>query len=188
MRFKDSPYVKGVRQVLHAPREPRGLCLEKQFVKSVQLLGELGLSYDLCMRNTELEDGAKLIDACPATRFILDHCGNADVQSRDQAAWRRGIATVAARKNVICKISGIIASAKPDAWTAADLAPIIRTTIAEFGPGRVIFGGDWPVCTLAASYRQWVEALREILREIKMDPADQRKLFYDNAVKFYQLA
>jgi predicted TIM-barrel fold metal-dependent hydrolase len=187
-RFKDSPYIKGVRQVLHPPREPRGLCLEKQFIKSVQLLGELGMSYDLCMRNTELEDGAKLIDACPGTRFILDHCGNGDVQSRDRTAWQRGLAAVAARKNVVCKISGIIASAKPDAWTAADLAPIIRTTISEFGPDRVMFGGDWPVCTLAATYRQWVEALRENLGELKMTAADQRQLFHDNAVKFYGLA
>jgi len=188
MRFKGSPFIKGVRQVLHPPSTPRGLCLDKQFIQSVQLLGELGMSYDLCMRNSELEDGAKLIDACPGTRFILDHCGNGDVQSKDRSTWQRGLAAVAARKNVICKISGIVASAKPDAWTAADLAPIIRTTIQEFGIDRVIFGGDWPVCTLAATYRQWVETLREILNEMKMSTADQRKLFHDNAAQFYGLA
>ena len=188
MRFKGSPYIKGVRQVLHPPGTPRGLCLDKQFIRSAQLLGELGMSYDLCMRDSELEDGAKLIDACPGTRFILDHCGNGDVQSKDRTTWQKGLAVVAARKNVVCKISGIVASAKPDAWTTADLAPIIRTTIGEFGPARVMFGGDWPVCTLAASYRQWVEALRGILIEMKMSTADQRKLFHDNAVKFYGLA
>lgn len=186
-RFKDSLYIKGVRQVLHPANTPRGLCLDKRFIQSVRLLGELGMSYDLCMRNSELEDGAKLIDACPATRFILDHCGNANVQSTDRSAWQRGLATVAARTNVVCKISGIIASAKPDAWTRADLAPIIRTTIAEFGIDRVMFGGDWPVCNLAATYRQWVESLRELLTEMNMTPADQRRLFHDNAVKFYGL-
>ncbi len=187
-RFKGNPYIKGVRQVLHPPGTPRGLCLDKQFIRSVQLLGELGLSYDLCMRNNELEDGAKLIDACPDTRFILDHCGNGDVQSKDRSLWQRGLAAVAARKNVDCKISGIVASAKPDGWSAVDLDPIIRTTIGEFGIDRVMFGGDWPVCTLAATYRQWVEALRKVLNEMKVSAADQRKVFSDNAVQFYELS
>src|SRR5262245_65119759 len=187
VQFKGSPYIKGVRQVLHAATAPRGLCLDKQFISSVRMLGELGMSYDLCMRNTELEDGAKLIDACPDSRFILDHCGNGDVQSKDRSVWHNGLAAVAARKNVVCKVSGIVASAKPDAWTAADLAPFIRTTITEFGIDRVMFGGDWPVCTLAATYRQWVEALRQILDEMQLSTADKRKLFYDNAVRFYGL-
>jgi L-fuconolactonase len=187
LQFKGSPYIKGVRQVLHAVTAPRGLCLDKQFISSVRMLGELGMSYDLCMRNTELEDGARLIDACPDSRFILDHCGNGDVQSNDRSVWRQGLTAVAARKNVVCKVSGIVASAKPDAWTAADLAPIIRTTITEFGIDRVMFGGDWPVCTLAATYRQWVEALRQILDEMQLSAADKRKLFYDNAVRFYGL-
>jgi L-fuconolactonase len=188
LQFKDSPYIKGVRQVLHPEGTPRGLCLDKQFIRSVQLLGELGMSYDLCMRNDELEDGAKLIDGCPGTRFILDHCGNGDVQSKDRSTWQKGLSAIAAHKNVMCKISGIVASAKPDAWTAADLTPIIGSTINEFGIDRVMFGGDWPVCTLAASYRQWVEALRQILREMQMSAADQRKLFHDNAEQFYGLA
>ena len=71
--------------------------------------------------------------------------------------------------------------------TGAALQPIIRTTIGEFGIDRVMFGGDWPVCTLAATYRQCVEVLREILNEMKMSPTDQRKLFHDNAVRFYGL-
>jgi predicted TIM-barrel fold metal-dependent hydrolase len=186
-RFKDSKYIKGVRQVLHGAATPRGHCLDKKFIASVRLLGELGMSYDLCMRNGELEDGARLIDACPDTRFILDHCGNGDVQSKDHSAWQRGLAAVAARKNVVCKVSGIIASAKPDAWRPADLEPIIRYTIDQFGPDRVMFGGDWPVCTLAATFRQWVEALREILDGMNLATTDQRKLFHDNAIKFYRL-
>jgi predicted TIM-barrel fold metal-dependent hydrolase len=140
------------------------------------------------MRNTELEDGAMLIDACPGTRFILDHCGNGDVQSKDRSAWNKGLAAVATRKNVVCKVSGIVASAKPDAWTAADLAPIIHSTIGEFGIDRVMFGGDWPVCTLAATYRQWVDALRQILEEMQLSAADKRKLFYNNAARFYGLS
>src|SRR5260370_16332003 len=162
-RFKGSPYIKGVRQVLHNEDVPAGTCLGDQFKKSVRLLGELGLSFDLCMRSGELLDAARLIDACPDTRFILDHCGNANVQSRDRSQWQRDIAAVAQRKNVIGKVSGIVASAKPGQWSADDLAPIVNHTLSVFGPDRVVFGGDWPVCTLAATYKQWVEALRSIV-------------------------
>ena len=137
------------------------------------------------MRPTELLDAAKLIDACPDTRFILDHCGNANVQAKDRTQWQRDIGAVAKRKNVVCKVSGIVVTAKPGAWTADDLAPIDNHALEVFGPDRVMFGGDWPVCTKAATYRQWVEALKAIVRE--RPAAEQRKLFHDNAVAFYGL-
>jgi predicted TIM-barrel fold metal-dependent hydrolase len=184
-QFKDSPYIKGIRQVLHVPETPAGYCLEKPFVAGIRLLGELGLSFDLCMRNAELADGAKLIDACPDTRFILDHCGNADVQSKDRTKWKKDMEQIAKRKNVVGKVSGFIASAKKGAWKVEDLAPIVNHTLEVFGPDRVMFGGDWPVCTLAASYREWVDALRTIVKD--RGRAEQRKLFHDNAAKFYRL-
>ncbi len=200
-RFKDSPYIKGVRQVLHAPDAKQGLCLEKTFVASVRLLGELGMSFDLCMRPAELADGVKLADLCPDTRLIVDHCGNADPKafrksnqtdssttadepSHNADHWRRDIAELAKRRNVICKISGIVARA-PQGWTAADLAPIINHCLDHFGPDRVIFGSDWPVCLLGASLRQWVTALKDVISH--RSEADQRKLLHDNAVRLYRL-
>jgi predicted TIM-barrel fold metal-dependent hydrolase len=184
--FKDSQYIKGVRQVLHNANVPTGYCLDPKFIKGIQLLGELGMSFDLCMRPTELLDAAKLIDACPGTRFILDHCGNADAQDKDRTQWRSDMATVAQRKNVVCKVSGIVASAKPGQWTVDDLAPLVNHTLDVFGPDRVMFGGDWPVCTLTAIYRQWVQALVSIVGS--RGEAERRKLFHDNAMKFYALA
>jgi predicted TIM-barrel fold metal-dependent hydrolase len=184
-RFKGSKHVKGLRQVLHGEGTKAGYCLEPAFVRGVRLLGEYGLSFDLCMRPGELLDGAKLIDQCPDTRFILDHCGNADVRAKDRSQWQKDIGEVAKRKNVVCKVSGIVASAKPGAWSADDLAPIVKHTLEVFGPDRVMFGGDWPVCTLAASYAQWVAALKEIMKGRSAE--EQKKLFHDNAVKFYGL-
>ncbi|MBI3912463.1 MAG: amidohydrolase family protein [Armatimonadetes bacterium] len=184
-RFAGVPYVKGVRQVLHVATTPPGYCLDPQFVRGIQLLGELGMSFDLCMRSPELQDGVQLVDACPHTRFILDHCGNASVQAPDLSQWQKDIAALAARQNVVCKVSGIVASAKPGVWRPADLEPIVKHVLREFGPDRVLFGGDWPVCTLTATYRQWVEALWWIVRDL--GPADQRQLFHDNAVRFYGL-
>jgi predicted TIM-barrel fold metal-dependent hydrolase len=184
-QFKDSAYIKGVRQVLHVDGTPPGYCLDEKFIKGVRLLGEMGKSFDLCMRAKELPDAAKLIDACADTRFILDHCGNADVQAKDRTQWQKDMREVARRKNVVCKVSGIVASAVPGKWTADDLAPIVNFTMAVFGADRVMFGGDWPVCTKAATYKLWVEALQEIVAD--RDEEERRKLFYGNAVRFYGL-
>lgn len=184
-RFRDRSEVKGVRQVLHGGQTPPGTCLAPEYVRGIRLLGERGLSFDLCMRPGELRDGMTLVDACPGTSFILDHCGNPSVQSADLSTWRDDIARLAERENLVCKVSGIVASAKPDFWTPDDLAPIIEHVLTSFGPDRVVFGGDWPVCTRAATLRQWVEALRTIVAERSLD--ERRKLFHDNALRVYRL-
>lgn len=195
-QFEDSTWVKGVRQVVHSESAKKGMCLEKTFVKSVQLLGELGRSFDLCMRATEISDGAKLCDLCPDTRFILDHCGNGDVKAfhvqkriekkpdHDAESWKKDIAEIAKRKNCICKISGVIAQL-PKGWGAEALAPIINHCLDSFGPDRVIFGSDWPVCLMGASYKDWVVGLKAIIASRPL--AEQKKLLSENAIKFYKL-
>jgi len=150
----------------------------------VQQIGEAGLSFDLCMRHGEIGDAVKLVEACKNTRFILDHCGNGPVYAKDRTQWQRDMERLARLSNVVCKVSGIVVQAR-ERWTAAELAPVINHTLAAFGPDRVMFAGDWPVCTLRATYRQWVEALRSIVRD--RSAADNRKLFHDNAVRFYGL-
>lgn len=198
-RFADSPAIKGVRQVLHVPTTPAGYCRQPAFVHGVQLLGELGLSFDLCMRPSELGDGVQLVDQCPATRFVVDHCGNADPAivadpidrprdpdapfSHSRQQWMDDMAALAERPNVICKISGIVARATPGQWSAATLAPTVNHCLDCFGPDRVVFGGDWPVCTLVASYQEWATALRTIIAD--RSEAAQRKLLHDNAAQFY---
>jgi predicted TIM-barrel fold metal-dependent hydrolase len=186
-RFKSEPAIKGIRQVLHAPSTPAGYCLDPSFVRGIRELGKRGLSFDLCIRAPELPDAAKLIDACPDTRFILDHCGNEPVFAKDHSAWKRDIDAIAARgARSVCKVSGILASAKGRKWTADDLAPIVNHVLDAFGPDRVMFAGDWPVCTVAASFRQWVESLRAIVKD--RPDSHQKKLFHDNAVRFYGLS
>ncbi len=199
-RFKDSPYVKGVRHIL--PGSEPELWSEKRFIDGIRLLGELGMRFDLCMPPERLPDAAKLVDACPDMRFILDHCGNADpvafmTPERQEAArptrapqhdpdqWRRDLAKLAERDRVVCKISGIIARAPKENWTPDDLAPIVNHCLEAFGPDRGIFASDWPVCTRVASLRQWAGALKQIVRD--RPESEQRKLFHDNAVRFYGL-
>lgn len=184
-QFRGRKALKGVRQVLHGSGTPSGTCLDPRFVAGMRLLGERGLGFDLCIRPGELPNVAKLLDQCRETSFILDHCGNPSVRDKDRSAWKDDLARVAERTNVVVKVSGIVASAAPGPWTADDLAPIVHHVLDRFGPDRVVFGGDWPVCTLAATLRQWVEALQAIVAG--RPEADRRKLFHDNAVRVYRL-
>lgn len=199
-RYATFPAIVGVRQVLHVLDAPPGLCLTPQFIQSIRLLGELGLRYDICMRPKELGDAVQLVAQCPGTRFVIDHCGNGDpyiiagqapladggpfVHTREQ--WLADMAALAALPNTVCKISGIIARTRPG-WTAADLAPAVNHCLDAFGPQRVVFGGDWPVCNLGAgsSYAAWVAALRSLVAG--RSRPEQAALFHDNAVAFYGL-
>ena len=194
-----SPYIKGIRQVLHGGSTPAAFCLQEGFVRGIRLLGELGLSFDLCLRPKELGDGAKLAEQCSGTRFVVDHCGNADPKAffksgdsrlidvrpeHDADAWRRDMERLSAQKNVICKISGIVARV-PKQWSADDLTPIVNHCLDTFGPERVVFGSDWPVCLNGAPLREWVSALTQIIASRPV--SEQRKLLRDNAVAFYRL-
>lgn len=184
-RFQGSPYIKGVRQVIHVPETPAGYCLQPNFVRSIRLLGDLGLSFDLCMRHAELRDGIRLVDLCPGTRFVLDHCGNPDIRSSDNTQWKKDMLEFARRKNVVGKVSGIIAQCQPGMDKNKSVEPFVRHTIEAFGWDRVMFASDWPVCTLGATYKEWVEAAKYAVRDAKLE--DQKKLFHDNAKRFYRI-
>ncbi|MBD3674828.1 MAG: amidohydrolase family protein [Planctomycetaceae bacterium] len=185
-KYAQSKYVCGVRNVLHDPDRPKGMCLEETFVRNMKLLGELGLTFDLCMRPGEIGDGVKLAKQCPETQFIIDHCGNMPVQGFEPEllkSWQESMKAAAELDNVACKISGIVVTAEKGNWTADDLAPHMNFCMDTFGEDKIVFGGDWPVCTLSATYQQWAEALFEVVK----DRSDEfrKKLFHDNALKIY---
>ena len=194
MRFKGSPYIKGVRHALNNARQFEDVRL----IQHLRLLGNLNMSFDLVIPPRLIGQAAKLLERCGDTRFILDHCGNADPLSftadldwgrkpqHDAEAWKRDIEVLARRPNVICKISGIIARVPEGRATAEVLSPIVNHCLEAFGPDRVIFASDWPVCTRGAPLRVWVNLLREIVRH--RPSGQKRKLFWSNANNFYGLA
>ncbi len=194
MRFKDSPYVKGVRQIARVSANGQHPYADKQFVAGVRLLGELGMRFDLCQPPTALPEAIRLVDACPGTPFFLDHCGNGDPKwfgtaGKNEAAsrqWQRDVELLAKRANVVCKISGIVSSMPKGRWKPEELAPVVDHCLDTFGPDRVIFASDWPVCTLGGTLRAWVEALQQIVAHRSAE--QQRKLFCDNAERVYGLA
>jgi len=183
--FEDNPYLKGVRDLLDEQRSPPGRCLLPEFQQAARRLGELRLRFDIAIRPDELPDAAQLVAACPGTRFIVDHCGGMQIRTVDRTSWRQGMERVANNQNVFCKISGLCSSPSLGQWRAEELAPVVNDCFAAFGPDRVMFGSDWPVCTLGGSFRKWVEGLAAVVAD--RPEAEQKALFYDNAVVCYGL-
>lgn len=187
-QFKDSKFVKGFRRVLHVDATPAGYMLKDDFVKGVQLLSTLGMIFDLCIRPAELPDVAKLLDKCVDNRFVLDHCGNpqAKFTAKEFDQWKADTAEVAKRRNVMVKVSGFVANGyEKGKWKADDLAPVVNHIIDTFGAKRCMFGGDWPVCTVAGTYADWLTALRQIISNRPEE--DQKRILHDNAARLYAI-
>lgn len=177
------PKLKGIRRVLHT--QPDHLGQEKTFIDNVAGLVNYDLSFDICALARQLPVAINLVSHCPDVTFILDHCGVPQVKEKIFDPWRQYIAELAKFSNVFCKVSGLVAYADPATWTADDLRPYVEHVIECFGWDRVLFGSDWPVCTLSARCAQWVEALRSITQSA--GEVNQGKLFYDNAIRVYRL-
>lgn len=178
------PKLKGIRRVLHT--QPDNVGQGTTFIRNVAALSEYGLSFDICVLARQLPIATDLVSKCPKTKFVLDHCGVPRVKERDLDPWREHISEIAKAPNVVCKVSGLVAYADPKNWTPADLQPFVEHVIVSFGWDRVLFGSDWPVCTLSASFAQWVNALRSLTESA--GESNQRKLFHDNAMRVYRLS
>jgi predicted TIM-barrel fold metal-dependent hydrolase len=176
--------LKGIRRVLHTQADEVGK--GANFIRNVAALSDYGLSFDICVLARQIPIAINLVSKCPDVAFILDHCGVPQVKEKRLDPWRAYITEIAQFPNVCCKVSGLVAYADSKRWTAEDLRQFVEHTIASFGWDRVLFGSDWPVCTLSASYQQWVEALRTITQGA--GEVNQKKLFHDNAVRVYRLA
>ena len=177
------PKLKGIRRVLHT--QPDDVGQGRTFIQNIGSLEGYGLSFDLCVLARQLPTAINLVAMCPGVTFILDHCGVPQVKERILDPWRSHIAEIAQFPNVYCKVSGLVAYADPARWKEEDLQPYVEQVISCFGWDRVFFGSDWPVCTLSASYKRWVEALQSLTRDA--GDANQQKLFHDNAIRVYRL-
>ena len=174
--------LRGIRRVLHVV--PDEISQSDLFAKNIRRLAAHKLTFDLCVLSRQLPLAIALAKKCPEVQFILDHCGGPDVKGQNFEPWRSHIREIAALPNVTGKISGIVASAA-DNWSAADLRPWVEHVVASFGWERVVWGGDWPVCTLTATLRQWVDAADKLFADATNE--EREKVFYKNAERIYRI-
>lgn len=176
------PLVRGVRRVLHAA--PDELAQTPVFAQNLQKLARFGYSYDLCVSAAQLPIARKLIQDCPDTQFILDHCGNPrPFEALHQ--WKAELAEIALLPNVVCKLSGVVVNCLPQDWSVEVLKKPVDHVFKVFGPDRILWGSDWPVCTLAAGLKTWLDAAQHLTADL--DEAERSKIFYENARRVYRL-
>ena len=188
----ENSFLKGIRYFFSSEEE----MLQPQVINNIGILGKLGLSFDLHVSTERLKTGASLVDKCPNTQFILNHCGGpAPIdfqegkmdfpQKPEHDQWITEMKNMGKRDNIVCKISGIV-NKLPDTLDAVSgLSPIVNHCFEVFSSDRVIFASDWPVCLRRMSLLNWVDALKEIVSDYSK--TEQKQLFHDNAFNLYKL-
>lgn len=182
-RCKADPFIKGFRRVLHVmPDDLSGSAL---FRENIKRLDGSGLTFDLCVLPHQIPRAMALADLAPGTQFILDHCGVPAIAAGEEHPWREHIADIARRPNVVAKISGVIAYADAETWDVSTLAPYVEHVVDCFGWDRVVWGSDWPVCTLGGGLSTWVAATHALFAGVSED--ERRKLYSQNAKRIWGL-
>jgi L-fuconolactonase len=178
------PKLKGVRHLVES--EPADDWLtQPSVVCGLRELGTRGLTYDLLVHPRHLKYATQVVRQCPETQFVVDHMAKPAIKSGEIEEWARELKPLAAFPNVSCKLSGLVTEADWNDWGIEDLRPYMETALEYFGPERIMFGSDWPVCLLAATYERVLDAFQNLLADLSEEK--RRGIFSDNAIAFYRL-
>lgn len=192
-RLRSGPggaHLVGVRSMVQAERDP-GYLDGADLRRGMQAVADAGLALDLVTRHDQLPAVARLVRELPEVPFVLDHLGKPPLAGDDPttggdlAGWAAAIDAVAASPNVTAKLSGLVTEASWTGWSAEGLRPAVEHALAAFGPERLMFGSDWPVSLLAASYDAWVETLSGLLAGLP--PAALEAIWHGTARRAYGL-
>jgi L-fuconolactonase len=183
-KWRADPKFKGVRHIVQAEPDD-GFLLREDFNRGVSALGELGLVYDILILERQLASVIEFVDRHPNQLFVLDHLAKPRVRDRILSPWRERITELARRGNVYCKLSGLVTEADFRNWTPGQLRPYMEVALEAFGPRRLMFGSDWPVCLAAAGYRQWFDIVAGFLASLSED--ERRRVWGGTAAEVYQL-
>jgi L-fuconolactonase len=183
--YRQFDKLKGFRHVLQGEPD-RALMLRPAFQRGIGELASRGFTYDLLILPDQLGYAAELAAAFPNQPFVVDHIAKPPIRAQEIDAWMRDIRALAAHENVYCKVSGMVTEADWQHWEPEDFRPYLDVVFAAFGPQRVLYGSDWPVCNVAGGYARAIGILEEYMRPFSA--AEQALFWGDNAVRFYGLA
>lgn len=179
--------VKGIRRIMEFDKDPRALTLSQNFVDGVNLLETFGWSFDINPNYTQMDIIREWVPRISrGVPLILDHCGKPGIKQGAIQQFRDDLKDLARYPNMWIKLSDLPPYADPN-WTAADLRPYIAATLEFFGPDRTIYAGDYPILLQSTTLTQWVEVLDEAFADLGLSQAETRKIYRDNAIKFYRL-
>jgi L-fuconolactonase len=182
--YKEFKKLKGFRHVLQGERQ-RDFMLRPKFKTGIGKLREFGYTYDILIFPDQLEYTIEFVKAFPDQPFVLDHIAKPYIKDKKIESWKKDIEALAAFENVYCKVSGMVTEAHWKDWTKEDFLPYLDVVSESFGATRLMFGSDWPVCLVAASYQEVFELASEYFSKFSLH--EQELIFGKNAIRFYNL-
>jgi L-fuconolactonase len=184
-RIASLPKMKAVRHPIHDEPDEQ-FVLREDFNRGIAALRHFDLRYDVLIFEKHLPQTIQFVDRHPAQIFILDHVAKPRIREHRLAPWRDNIRELALRPNVYCKLSGMVTEADWHTWSYEVLSPYIDNVLEAFTPKRLMFGSDWPVVTLASSYRRWVGIVRVAIAQLSTNERDW--ILAKTALEAYGLA
>ncbi|CAB4342968.1 unannotated protein [freshwater metagenome] len=184
LELPGADFLVGIRDIAHD--EPDANYLSKpNVINNVKELGTYGLVYDLLTKTPQLAAGIALVKAAPDTQFVMDHISKPYVTKGEMEPWATMMRELASLPNVVCKISGMITEGNWNSWKSADFEPYTDLLLEIFGPQRLMFGSDWPVATLAGTYKDVVTLAESVTRSLSASEADA--FWSTTAIRAYRL-
>jgi L-fuconolactonase len=180
----DSPKIKGVRHPIHDESDPN-FVLREDFNRGINALLDWKLSFDLLIYEDHLSQTITFVDRHPNQIFVLDHIAKPRIRNGSFHPWHERLIELGRRQNVYCKLSGMVTEAVWTGWTAEQIQPYIETALEAFGPQRLMFGSDWPIVTLAASYSRWISTIRSAIAGLTQ--AERDWILWRSATRAYAL-
>lgn len=181
--YSDFKKLKGFRHIVQA--EPVGFMRGAEFSKGIGALRQYNFTYDILIYPHQIQDAIWLVSHHPDQKFVVDHLAKPNIREKEFNSWSAQMKELASHTNVYCKLSGMVTEANWDKWTNEDFKPYLDFIINHFGTNHIMYGSDWPVCLLAASYHKQLNILEEFLRTFPSSEID--KIMGENAIRFYNL-
>ena len=182
--LQENQFFKGVRHLWETDEDPEWI-INSGAIRGLKVIAERNLTFDFLARPNNLIYIPKIMNLVPNLRAVLDHIGKPEIAEKKIQPWLNDIRKISSIDNVFCKLSGMITEANQKNWRVEDLKPYVHHVLSLFGADRIMFGSDWPVCTLAGQYKDVKNSFDEILKDL--DPTSKNKIFGENASKFYKI-
>ncbi len=179
--YSYNKYFKGVRHIVQAEKDD--FLLNKDFQNGVGKLSQYGLSYDLLIYPRQFPATLEMVEKFPNQIFVLDHIAKPNISEKLDAEWVKNIHLLSKHENVFCKISGMVTETKNFEWVKSDFTPYLASVVSAFGTDRLLYGSDWPVCLLAADYKEVLGIVADYFQNFSA--LEKSKIFALNAIKAY---
>lgn len=181
--FSRFPLIKGFRHIIQS--EPEGFMSDPAFIRGVSMLAEFGFTYDLLIYHYQLGESLEFLAEVQDVRIAIDHIAKPAIRSKESTSWKASLAAAGSFRNVFCKVSGMVTEADWSNWKEEDFIPYLDDVLEIFGPQRIMYGSDWPVCLLAGTYEDQLGVIRSYLSRFTAE--EKGSIMGKNAERFYNL-